>query len=225
MSDEYFTDWRNKDEQKTGSDDYIVDKYERRRREKLLDGYELDRSPSNGSDDRFDKERDHRYVSDSNRIGSPSETFFRSGEVCDEKKERYERQYMIDQGLDSRLFTGYDGERRRGKKRRWQLLRTIGTQLDLTDFQLERAEQWLNDFDFSRSGTVTEEAIVLAVISLSARCDDRLVDHEGDYIDIRKNLSVSLCELQTARRQVWHQCDVGHVSDRTDSSNEYDCSH
>jgi Ca2+-binding EF-hand superfamily protein len=101
-----------------------------------------------------------------------------------------------------------DGEGRpdwKGEKNKQDYLkdlRTWASKLKLTQNQTREAERRFRQIDMSKSGTISSEATILAVITFVVNEDKRLIQQEDVFKNIRAGVDVSTNELRTARNQI-----------------------
>ena len=177
------------------SEDYF-DEWKQRQQNKEVQGWELDRSPGNGSGEWQDGHIDEMAEEDPTAVNS---TTFHAEDAPKEQRQKYERLWLYNSGCLGNVRN--EGAMRRVEKYRWHLFKVLSQRLNLTPQQKLRVTEWIDDFDFGRSGTVTEEAVIFAMVSLSGRVDDRWIDHEDIFRELQSDLDISLSELQKAREQ------------------------
>ena len=108
----------------------------------------------------------------------------------------------------SRIKRWDDGEGKsdwKGEKNKQDYLkdlRTWASKLKLTQNQTRDAERRFRKIDMSKSGTISSEGTILAVISFVVNEDNRLIQQEDTFKNIREGVGVSPTELRKARNQI-----------------------
>ena len=184
--------------------------YEDRRREKELDGQELDDSPGHGSttseDDLIDgtDTLEHR--------GEAATTFYaRDADTAitrsDGSKLDYERLWHIQHDHDPSTSTNDSEQKRREQFREMQVL-TIGSQIGLNRHLCFEAKAILERIELEYFGSIKEEAAILAAITLVCNRNNWWVQRERKYLEMKDNLGVSEDHVRQSRQIIKEQLNM-----------------
>jgi hypothetical protein len=177
--------------------------YKERRREQKVDGERLDRRPGHGAGTYNDEIID-RDATESEADG-PRTTFHeRDGDgdgilKSDGTRVSYEQLWYTHMDIDPQTTEDDIYNEKQRMERRRGLVRVFTSALECTSVQTERALTWV-DTDMTNSGSINEESLVAAAISIACRLDDRWVGREDTYRELLSKLNIDHASVEQARQ-------------------------
>ncbi len=136
---------------------------------------------------------------------STARTFYYVEEAPEHKRKQFKRmlQHQEDMYHPSRSRAGanFRADMERTAK-------TFCSQCELNSYQTERVLHVMDDLDVNSYGHYSTEKVILAVISLVANEDQRLIRDEPEYRDLVEQVGMTLEEVRKVRLMTRERTDA-----------------